>query len=227
MKRLAALLLLALAACTPARQTTQTVSNVVMGPPTMAALPSVPEGTPTGQLSGRVIENVMVDVAQPPNTDYGLEDNPMTGIKGELHSLFKGMGYSVYVSNGAYSADPVNMHNVLASDTAVTLRTTSRATVPDAILRVDWREDRSRNPLNSVSSFLVGARSTLQARASLWGPDGKLVWAGDVSTPVKRASFVTGGSVRNQFRTPATRAGAEIARQIHESVKGYFVFAQR
>jgi len=225
MKKFLLFMIIGLAGCAPVQSSTRAVSNVVMGPSAMPNLPPLPSAEATGILSGRSIENIMIDVSKPLGTDYGNEDNPLTGIKDKFYELFSNLGYAVYITNGSFANTPENMFDVLASDTALTIRKERSGTVPDAILKVDWREERSRSPLQGVTSLVVPARAELQARASLWGPDGKLVWTGDVSVPIKRSSFVTGGTVRNQFRQPARRAGVAVSDAIFEKIKGFFIFA--
>jgi hypothetical protein len=210
---------LVLAGCGPVQQTSTTVTSAVLGPGQMTALPPLPAAQPTGVVRGRSVQNVMVDIASPPEADYGNEDNPLTGLKKRFYEALKAEGYSVYITNGSFANTPENMFSVLASDSALARRQLNTATVPDVILRVDWRENRQRSPLHTVTATVAGYSTTLELRACLWGPDGKLVWAGDIAQPIKRASIITGGSIRNQFSQPARHAGELAAASVCNAVK--------
>jgi len=227
MKKIFLLFFLLLASCSSANKTTKAVSNFIIGPNAMPQLPELPNIESTGMIAGRRVENIMVDITTPEGTDYGNEDNPLTGMKEKFYELFNDMGYSVYITNGTFVNDPERIFDVIASETAVREKTENSGTVPDAILKVDWREERWRNPITRIGSLIIPGRAELQMRAVLWGPDGRLVWKDEITVPIKRSSFITGGSISNQFRQPARKAGARGATEIFEKVKGFFIFSGR
>jgi hypothetical protein len=210
---------LVFASCGPVQQTSTTVTSAMLGPGQMTALPALPDVRPTGVVRGRSVQNVMIDIASPPEADYGNEDNPLTGLKKSFYETLKAQGYTVYITNGSFANTPENMFLVLASDTALSRRNLNTATVPDVIVRVDWRENRRRSPLHAVTATVAGYTTELELRACMWGPDGKLVWTGDIAQPIKRASVITGGSIRNQFSQPARHAGEQAAAAVCNAIK--------